>query len=242
MDKKLVFLLGVLTGGAAGSVASYFLTRNHIIDQTNDILDQYAEDCKKKIQEIEGYYENALGEVDGLDGDDSDSSNQGLDPEVANNDGVKKYHHYSGGFGEDSAQKVFANMGKSEEDEKVTEGEKALVADKTLDDVFGIDEITEDDFLNDEEYDPVTLDYNYNLDKLYWGYGTDNEIEAEAHYGKSREELIGKIWRWAPDYIKDPDEQAGAAYVRNSNLGIIFEVIVHYDPSQPVAEVSLKED
>lgn len=233
MDKRLVFLLGVLTGGAAGATAAYFITRNRIIDQTNDILDQYAEDCKQKIQEIEDYYEGNLGDVEDLDDESDEPKN--LDPEVANNDGVKKYHHYAGGFGEDSAQKVFSHV--KMEDEEVTEGEKALKADVSLDDVSGIEEITEDDFLNDEENDPVTLDYDFNNDKLYWGYGTDNEEEAETRFNKSREEIIGKIWRWATDYIKDPDEGTGAAYVRNENLGKIFEVIVHFDPSQPVVEV-----
>ena len=237
MDKKLAFLLGVLTGGAAGATAAYFFARNYFIDHYNIVLDQYAEDCKKKIQEIEDYYEDNLSEAVYIakykmkDGEE----NQGLDPEVANNDGVKKYHHYAGGFAEDSAQKIFSQV--KTEDEEVTEGEKALKADVSLDDIPGIEEITEDDFLNDEENDPVTLDYDFNEDKLYWGYGTDNEVEAEIHFSKLREEIIGKIWRWATDYIKDPDEGTGAAYVRNTNLGKIFEVIMHFDPTQPVVEV-----
>ena len=120
----------------------------------------------------------------------------------------------------------------------MTEGEKALVNDPTIDDVAGIEEIDEDDFLNcPDDYYQEYLRFDFNTDTLYWGFGSDNEEEAEKHFGKSRDELIGKVWRWAPDYIKDPDEMEGAAYVRNYNLNTVFEIIVSYDPEQPVKEV-----
>ena len=231
-QSAIIFVAGLLTGGAAGAAISYFLTRDYYIDHFTDAMDKYAESCNERIEDIVSYYERG-GEYY----EEDETVEDPRDEICEELEGVKKYHRYSAALSDSStAQEIFA---KKVEDTEVTEGEKALVRDKSLTDVDGIVEIDEDEFLNcPEDYYQEYLRYDFNEDILYWGYGSDNEIEAEEHFGKGREELIGKLWRWAPDYVKDPDEMEGSAYVKNDNLMTYFEIVVHYDPNADVKEVS----
>lgn len=230
MNKGIIFALGALTGAAAGAVATYFLINDRFAREAEEVIDDYAKKCSDKIDEVIEYYESRGSE----DLDETPEQEVDMRDDISNNEGVKKYHHYSGGAFESGSDvgKLFAK-----EDNKVTEGQKDILEKPELEDVQGVDEITEDEFLEgSEEYSPITLDYFFNTDTLLFGYGTDNEDIAETVYNKTRSELIGNIWRWAPDYIKD-DSGVGSAYVRNSNLMKDFEILIHYDPNEDVVEV-----
>ena len=250
MSNKLYFALGALVGAAGGSVAAYFLTRRHYEAEMDEVIDDYAERCKERIDDIVSYYEG------GKDAEESLEEPEPKPEEFASNEGVKKYHHYNGGqFDESSVQSVFSqkNLDKVEgggyrfkKEEDVTEGQKAIKEKPEFTpDINGIEELDADELQNavdlikagESTFSTEELVYDINKDELMLNYDTEDAILAEEYYGMTRTELIGDIWKWATDYVNE-DTQEGDFYVRNENLGVIFLVNVIFDPSQPIVEVS----
>ena len=142
---------------------------------------------------------------------------------IMQNPGVKKYHHYQGGL--DSKP----NPVKEEED--VTKGQEDIKTRPELEDVPGVDEVTEEeyDLLDDDEYTRVYLQYDANEDTLVTNSG---EIAEEA-YAKQRHELVGNVWKWATDYV----DKDGMFFIKNDNLMIAFQVEVIFDPDKEMVEV-----
>lgn len=229
MNKGIIFAIGTVFGAAAGAAGMWFYNKKKedaYIDEINELI--------KENEDLNHFIDN-LPEDDMEDDeeDDEDPVEPARD-DLDEMDGVKKYHHYKA----ESGMGVQALFEKKETD--VTEGQKARKENPKLlnyEDVVGLDEINEMEFLEyqEKDYDPVYLNYDGNEDILLWGKDTDSESMAEAHFSLKRDALIGPAWRWFTDYIKDEDG-TGAFYVKNDNLKKVFEVVVEYDPEGDVVE------
>lgn len=224
MNNGAVFAIGALVGAAAGSVATYFIVKEKFEQKAADEIEAYAEHAEERLQ---NYISSHFSDAE-IDPDDSEESNRGgadvpVDDEdaIERNPGVKKYHHYQSGF-------------IPEKEEEVTEGQKDILEHPELDDVFGVDEITSEEFdlLDDDEYTRVYLSYNANTDELK----TNEDEIAEEAYSKTRSELIGNCWRWATDYF-DESSGEGDFWIKNDNLKIAFQVGIIFDPDAEMVEV-----
>lgn len=211
MNKSIIFLLGVVAGAIGGSTATYFLVKDKIENEAAEIIEEYAQHCEDRISKFSQREESE--EVS------EEEPEPVIENELDKNEGVKKYHRDLGGETVNTYKK---------EIEKVTEGEKALVAEKEGKIIVNKPyEITEDQYsLEAQQYDKITLEYYCGDDMLMM---CDPEEMAEQHFNVGREELIGEVWRLGQDYIPE-GKDAGAVYVRNDNMSIDFEVIV-YDKS-----------
>ena len=207
MDKSIIFLLGVVAGAIGGSTATYFIVKDKIYNEAAEIVEQYAQHCEDRISKF------SQGEDTIKDPEEEPESSDPIDK----NEGVKKYH-----------RDLTSENTYKKEIEKVTEGEKALVAEKEGNIVVNKPyEITEEQYsLEAQQYDKITLEYYCEDDMLMC---TEPEQMAETFFNTGREELIGEVWRLGQDYIPE-GKDAGAVYVRNDNMSIDFEVIV-YDKS-----------
>ncbi len=222
MNKTLTFVLGLLTGAAAGSTATYFLVKRIIEEKAAEEIEAYAEHCEERIQRIMDKMTD--GEEEEVSGDDDEPDE---DPEIKNNEGVKKYHHYSGPLSSDGDRSVF----KDEKKEKEVTTDEVIKKWAEEDAENKIFEVTENEFLeaDDEEndYHRETVDYFFYGDRevAYWGYNTDNQGTVEQKFGKPLKDLIGHAHQYLIDYTGE--DGIGAAYFRNDDLQIIFEVIIH---------------
>ncbi len=209
MNKSIIFLLGVVAGAIGGSTATYLIVKDKIENEAAEIIEEYAQHCEDRIAKFSQGEESE--EV-------SEEEPESSDP-IDRNEGVKKYHRDIDTSSENSYKK---------EIEKVTEGEKALVAEKEGKIIVNKPyEITEDQYsLEAQQYDKITLEYYCQDDVLMM---CDPEVMAEQHFNVGREELIGEVWRLGQDYIPE-GKDAGVVYVRNDNMSIDFEVVV-YDKS-----------
>ena len=228
MNKGIIFVAGLLTGGALGSVATYFITKKSADAKAEEEIEAYAEYADAKIEHLKRL-------IDGNDEAPEEEMKE-EDEEVANNEGVKKYHHQDESIASLAGRQPF---GKKESKEKEMLGEKNEK----------FEEISEEEFLKtyvgptDGPYDKVTLDLLWTgiednphdwENQLYWGYGTDNEILAmmkPEYKGLEMTDILGDMWRWCSDYLLDePDGElnaVGAFYVRNHKLHQDIECIVH---------------
>lgn len=247
MNNKIIFAIGLLTGAGIGSVAAYFGLKRHFEDLVDQEIDDYAQSCTERINDIISYYEGEKPAEEALE-EDSDEEEAPEPEEYRHNEGVKKYHHYANSS-DDNIQSVFSKDNVKEvagavrfktdeerkEESEVTEGQKDILKRPQLEDIAGIeDDITEDEFdvLDDNEYTKVYLQYDINEDKL-----TTNEGElAEEAYAKPRHELIGNSWRWATDYVQDGN-RSGFFFIKNDNLKLAFEIEALFDPNAPMVEV-----
>lgn len=222
MNKGLVFVLGILAGAAGGSVATYFITKDHFEQKAAEEIEAYAEHAEERLQNyISSHYEEDLDDLDSPEPAIKSTNVPVKDEDViSHNPGVKKYHHYNGGFEE-----------TAKEETDVTEGQKDILQRPELEDVPGVEELDSEEFdlLDDDEYTRVYLQYNANTDELTTN---DGEIAEEA-YAKTRSELIGNMWRWATDYAEKEED----LYVKNDNLKIAFEVGIMFDPDLEMVEV-----
>jgi len=244
MNKGVIFAIGAFVGAAAGSVATYFVVRDKFEQEAADIIDEYAERCQDRIEKVMNAYDQKMNSSDDEKEEEaSDEDVPHIENELDKYEGVKKYHHYSGGF--DAMSTTSSKVFDKKKGNDMTEGQKDLEKYPKIDDMPNyIEEIDEDEFLNTHyapdgktEFDKVTLDYDYNTDRLLYAANSDSPILAEEKYGCLRSEIIGNIWKFAPDFIDDEENGTGAAYVRNNNINIDFEMIVHYDKSKDVMEV-----
>ena len=218
MNKTVAFILGVVLGGAAGAAATYYISK-----------DKFESDKDEELAEMEEYYEerykkklNSLNHPktiktvpDEVEGTDKDLRE---DEKVASNKGVKKYHHDNGLESAYGAARIFG------EDAKPKKKKESKL----------INEISEQEFLNAENgYDKHTVDvFISNEDEEpeivgIWAYETDNEEAVDKRFGKSIEQLLnGRTYDDLCAYIED-GEDIGQLYLKNDELMIDFEFVVH---------------
>lgn len=238
MNNRVIFAIGVLAGAGIGSVATYFGLKRHFQTVVDQEIDDYAERCSERIEDIISYYEGGKDAEESLE-EDSEPEEAPEPEEYRHNEGVKKYHHYANSsddnvqsvFSKDNIKEVAGAVRFKSEEEKVTEGQKDILKRPELEDVPGIEELDEDEFdnLDDDRYTRVYLQYDANEDKLFTN---DGDIAEEA-YAKLRHELIGNCWRWATDYV----DKGGMFYIQNDNLMVAFAVEVQFDPDAEMVEV-----
>lgn len=208
MNKGIIFTIGAIAGAAIGSVGTYFLMKDRMEEVVAEEIDnyiQYFNDKKRK---------------------ESENSEVKNDEEETDKEDKKIYKYYKGGDFENPVK-------KSVEENKVTEGDKAFVEHPTFEPEntnksYNLEEITEEDFENDDTYEKEVITLLIPQDELYYGYNTDNQELAESHYNVGREALIGQMWRWATDYTNN-ESGVGTAYIRNHGLKKLFEVTVIVD-------------
>ncbi len=226
--ESIIFGIGGLILGAAAGAAGMYLYKNRevndLTDEINGMMDEINILKHPVLREAIKVTEEMEQQIEVDDPEDEEPESEG----------VKKYHHYKATGGVSSVQALFEKEGD------VTEGQKALKDDPKLinyDDIVGLEEINDEEFLEwqEKDYEPVYLDYDGNQDTLVWGKGTDTETIAESKFGLRRNALIGPCWRWFTDYIPE-GEETGAFYIKNDNLKKVFEVVVHYDPEGEVIE------
>lgn len=214
MNKTLIFVLGLLTGAAAGSIGTYILVRDKLEQDAMDEIDSYAEHCEERIKRFETRYaEIPINE-------EEPTKEKVEDEEIKNNEGIKKYHHYAGPMSSDG-DRIFKDV-KEEKNVTKEEVEKKWSEE---DEANHILEATEEDFLNEDDYQKETIDYFFPEERAYWAYGTDNQCPVAAKFAKPLKDLIGNAHKWLVDYTDE--DGIGAAYFKNEDLHTIFEVIVH---------------
>lgn len=223
---SVLYLVGGLVVGAA-AVATFGILYSR--KYTNEINDLIEENESLRRGEVVENMEDPDYIPEEIKEEESEE-----DPEDIP---IKKYHHYKAASGE-TAQSIF----EKKENDKVTEGQKAVNEKPNLidyKDIIGVDEINDTEFLEYQEndYEPVYLNYDGNRDLLLWGKGTDSEIMAEAKFGMKRDAIIGPAWRYFTDYISEEDN-TGAFYIKNDNLKKVFEVVCELDPNEDMIEVS----
>ena len=227
MNKSvLYFTIGLVTGGAAGATATYFITKEKFAIQNEEDMENYAEHWEGKVSKLKDEIKDLKGKL-GLIKDPV--AKPAEDPEeavIARNEGVKKYHHDNGLNSKYGDHDVFgANAEKAQEALKeIKEKEK----DSKL-----ISDIDEDEFMNQENgYEKQTIDVFLGDDKYMcgiWGYGTDNEDDVDRKWGKDLEDLIGRSHTYDEllSYCKQSDDGIGLAFVRNDEMMIEFELVIH---------------
>ena len=216
MKKSILYFgLGFLTGGAAGAIGAYFGTKAYLDAKHEEDLESYAEHCEERVEKIRNERRgNILEEAR----EAMTRTNNPEEEKIENNAGVKRYHHATGldsGYG---ANNVFGKVSDAVEEAK----------DSKL-----INDIDEDEFMNQENgYEKQTLDIFLGDDRDIfgvWGYGTDNEDDADRKWGKPTSELIGTAHTYDEllATTKESEDGIGILYVRNDELKIDFELVVH---------------
>ena len=212
MNKSLYFALGTLVGAGAGSAATYFLVKDHFEQIAEDEIERYAEHCEERIARL------TEGDDDEEEETEEPEEKKELDPEdevINRNEGVKKYHHQLDSISSYGANNVFIKEEKKPKDSKL------------------INDIDEDEFMNNENgYEKQTLDVFLGDDEYMcgiWGYDTDNEEDAEKKWNKKLGELIGSGHTYDEllSYCKDSEDGIGLIYVKNDELMIDFELVIH---------------
>lgn len=214
MDKSLYFALGTLVGAGAGSVATYLLVKDHFEQIADDEIERYAEHCEERIARLtEGDDDEEEEELK-----EPEPEGRDLDPEeevINSNAGVKKYHHQLDSISSYGANNIFVKEVNKPRDSKL------------------INDIDEDEWMNNENgYEKQTLDVFLGDDEYMcgiWGYGTDNEEDAEKKWNRNLGELIGSghTYEELLTYCEDSEDGIGLAYVKNDELMIDFELVIH---------------
>ena len=221
MNKGVIFGLGVLVGAAGGSVTTYFLTKEKIEAEASDEIEAYAEHCEERIAKLRTKYLNEHKKAVFKNGGE-------LDPEeekIESNEGVKKYHHNDGISSKYGDNNIFEKAQSLKERAEIKKENETQAEDSKL-----INEITEDEFLNEDDvYEKYTVDVLLGDDKDIvgiWGYGTDNETFADQKFGMPIEELLnGMPYEELLTYAENPDG-VGALYLRNDELNTDFEFLI----------------
>lgn len=240
MNKGVIFAVGAAIGAAAGSIATYFIVKNHFDEVAADAIERYAEYAENKIQEaLDRLHDDS---VDDDEDEEDDSAPRTKDNRAWSEEDeapIKKYHHYVPEQQILSANSIFVkNKGKGGE-KGMTEGEKALLENPHRFDDPNIIELDEDHYQelvrNPEEVDEDLLVYLYPQDELWWNYDDHDHRElAEVHYNLGREKIVGQTWRWATDYTGN-DSGIGYCYLNNLYLDKILNVEV-------IVDLDLEED
>ena len=221
MNKNILYFgLGALLGGAAGSVATYFIVKEKIEAEASDEIEAYAEHCEQRIEKIK---KKMVNKVFGAPKEEKEEKPSTDDEKIENNKGVKKYHHYDGMVSKYGENHIFDKPQSDEEREEI----KKQIKDSKL-----INDIDEDEFMNDENgYEKQTIDVFLGDDKYMcgvWGYQTDNEDDVDRKWGKELPELIGAAHTYDEllSYCDD-DTGVGVVLVRNDEMKIDFDVVIH---------------
>ncbi len=218
--KVLYFVAGLITGASAGSVATYFLVKEKFEIEKEEDMENYHEHCEERIARYKEENEELKKHL-GVIKDPTPKLPE--DPEQAKierNEGVKKYHHDNGLSSKYGDNHVFEKIADKPEEEK----------DSKL-----INDIDEDEFMNQENgYEKQTIDVFLGDDKYMcgvWGYGTDNEDDVDRKWGKELPQLIGESHTYEEllTYCEKSEDGIGLAFVRNDEMMIEFELVIHDD-------------
>lgn len=220
MSKGLYFGLGAILGAAGGSVATYFLTKEMFAQQAAEDIEAYAEHCEERIERLTLEMKGMKKMEEDFDNDEESEASLTNDPNedaINRNEGVKKYHHSNGLESAYGSNQIFEKT-----EHKLKEKDSKLISD-----------IDEDEFMNQENgYEKQTIDVFLGDDKYMcgvWGYGTDNEDDADRKWGKPLEDLIGRTHTYDEllSYCEGSEDDIGLAYVRNDEMMIEFELVIH---------------
>lgn len=224
MNKTTYFVLGTVFGAVAGSVITYFATKKFFAQKAAEAIENYAEYADDKVQQ-------KLDRLNELINEDAEEALEEPEPEedvTSVEEGVKVYQsQYVPQITLEELAEKRKDKVVVEQIREVTGEEKKPVTVHNFPD--GIEEVEEDVYLGDSEYDRATLHYVFHEDKLYYGFETDNEELATDFYDvTSKDDVIGPVWRWS-SYYTDEETGIGVTYVKNDNLETIFEVIFNVD-------------
>lgn len=226
MSKTTYFVLGTVFGAIAGSITTYFATKRVFAQKAAKAIEDYAEYADDKIQQkIDRLNELINEDAEEVLEEEPESETDNTTEE--NNEGVKVYQNQ---YAPQMTLEELANRRKEtgvrNEVIEVTEDKEKVTVHNFPD---GIEEVDEETYLADDEYDRTTLHYVFHEDKLYYGFETDNEELATDFYDvTSKDDVIGPVWRWASDYT-DGESGIGVTYVKNDNLETVFEVLFNVD-------------
>lgn len=219
MSKSVLYFgLGILTGGAAGAIGSYFVTKSILDAKHEEDIEAYSEHCEERVERFKEENEDLKKKLGVIKDPVVKYSNNPDEEKIENNAGVKRYHHSTGldsGYGSNNV------FGKANEAVKEAKDSKL------------INDIDEEEFMNQENgYEKQTLDIFLGDDRDIfgvWGYGTDNEDDADRKWGKPTSELIGTAHTYDEllATTKKTEDGIGILYVRNDELKIDFELVIH---------------
>ena len=217
------FVVGLLTGAAGGSVATYYIYKR-FRDEDEEIREEdmriyYEEREKRKLEEKGKVKSEKLPE----ETNDQNSTVSEDREKINSNEGVKKYHHDNGLESAYGSARIFG------EDAKPIKKKESKL----------INEISEQEFLNNENgYQKQTVDIFMSDDdetpEIFgiWAYETDNEEPVDKRFGKTTSELIGnRTYDELASYCDD-EEGLGQLYLKNDELKIDFEFIIHLDKEE----------
>lgn len=223
MNKTATFTLGAVLGAIGGSIGTYFIVKEMFAQQASEEIERYAEHCEERIERFRLEYVGA--NIDDVEDTSEEKLTDDPDEEVINkNEGVKKYHHRPDSISSYGTNNIFERI-QSEKDRSEI---KKQIKDSKL-----ISDIDEDEWMNEENgYDKQTLDIFLGDDKDIfgiWGYQTDNEDDADRKFGKPTQELIGSAHTYEEllSYCEESEDGIGVTYVRNDELKIDFELVIH---------------
>ena len=212
----LYFALGLMTGASAGATATYFVVKNKFAAEAEEEIEAYADHCEERIARIRADHKTIETEQES----EIPRSNDPEEEKIARNEGVKKYHHDNG---------LASKYGENHVFEKITDKPEKEKDSKLIND------IDEDEFMNQENgYEKQTIDVFLGDDKYMcgvWGYGTDNEDDVDRKWGKPLEDLIGRSHTYEEllTYCSKHEDGIGLTFIRNDELMIDFELVIHDD-------------
>ena len=225
MNKSvLYFTLGLITGAAAGGTATYFITKDKIQADAEEDMENYADHCDSRIEKYREEIEDLKAKLGLIEDPVVKSAEDPEQAKISRNEGVKKYHHDNGLASKYGEHNIFT--GNAERSEK---------ARKEIEDNKLINDIDEDEFMNQENgYEKQTIDVFLGDDKYMcgvWGYGTDNDDDVDRKWGKPLEDLIGRSHTYDEllTYCEKSEDGIGLAFVRNDEMKIEFELVIHDD-------------
>lgn len=221
MNKTVSFILGTIIGAAGGSTATYFIYKSirdaDEAEREQDMADYYEKRCEHKIQE-------ALNKPKTIKTipDEIKESDEREDEKITNNEGVKKYHHDNGLESAYGSARVFGNDAKPKKKESKLINE--VSEQEFLNAENGYQKQTVDVFISDTDDEPEIVGI--------WAYETDNEETVDKRFGKSIDQLLnGRTYDELSDYC-DEEEGLGQLYLKNDELMIDFEFIIHEDQEE----------
>ena len=221
MNKGLYFALGAVIGAAGGATATYFLTKDKFARENEEDMENYAEHCEERITRYKEENEELKKQLGVIKDPAVKPAEDPEEAKISRNEGVKKYHHDNG---------LASKYGENHVFEKVTDKPEEKKEDSKL-----INDIDEDEFMNQENgYEKQTIDVFLGDDKYMcgvWGYGTDNEDDVDRKWGKPLEKLIGEAHTYEEllTYCEKAEDGIGLAFVRNDEMMIEFELVIHDD-------------
>lgn len=221
-NKVLYFVFGLLTGGAAGSAATYFLVKEKFALENEEDMENYSEHCEERIERYKEEIEDLKSKLGVIKDPVGKVADDPEEAKIARNEGVKKYHHDNGLGSKYGENRVFEKIEDRPKEEKKEIKDSKLISD-----------IDEDEFMNQENgYEKQTIDVFLGDDQYMcgvWGYQTDNEDDVDRKWGKELPELIGTAHTYDEllSYCKDSEDGIGLAFVRNDEMMIDFELVIH---------------